>query len=1141
MNKSQKDFFISYNKHDKHWAEWIAWQLEKAKYEVLIQMWDWGPGNNFILEMQKATDLCRRTIIVLSPHFIESEFTKPEWAQALAKDPTGEKGLLVPIRVAQCELKGFFLPLVYIDFLESPPSDKHDLRKHLINRLLDGVNMNRRKPKTEPALPSMQASSVTSEDMQDVVDIDDDILHPKEKQHLTGSEKEMTPMFNMHGHQCNEIIHHFVSKWLPTGPTVAILQGFPGTGKSQLALVVAANSQHCLDPFEPQYESDNPSLDILTEIAFSLKSEGIYDLMNELEKGSNGNMFNALLRVLRRERILIILDEFQRLLNDSDTLPPKDWQILIEKLNNSNRPAGRLLLISNRFIKNARWCENCITKKLNGLTAPEAATFLFELLKLKNLSSKVPNDRIEEIGCRLGGNPRALKTLVGNLMSESLDDLISLAPDLIKPGDVILDHDLIEEFERDLINRTIPNLEKGLLKFMRWQAVHRRPFKKEAFSEFVSSEVPLKTLRKQLIDRFLLDNLTNWYTLHPLAREISVSRLREKRDEWKQAHNIAANYHLRHFKALQLRGTQKLIASYAELRHHLFESGRIDELNLASKKLSTFTLSQITKPIQSQVPKNIETLEEHIALISALPDDQIPKGLEYHLALCLKHRNNVDDYQKALYHVRKATGPKAYYAVWLLYIDLEYTLNGIDAMQKTQKEALRHLGSGSNSFSVYHHCAHILEKNNRVNEAIKILESGIYTPGVTCLSSLISLCVRYMEKTGQYHDAIRILEKGINTPNMPEIVSLYIHSAKLMVKMNRLNDAMSLLKNALNSPGMTKFYSIYLLMGEFMEYDGQDEEAIRLLKEGISDSRIFDPVNIYRSCAELLVKNARFEEATTLLEQGIASKAIRDPMPLYHFFADIMDKSNNTELGIKFLKSGMANPKLIAEPSIYLACAKLLSHSRNLDDAISVLKRGILVPNMKEQGQLYQMCGELTWRQGYLEEAIEILKNGISNEDTHHLNSLYHSCSELMVKDGRIEDAIDLLKNGIRTPLLTNKTMLYQACAKLLDKAKRTDEGIELLENALGMPGMTGMVILYQLCGKLMSKVGRKQDAIQLLRKAVFGSKMGNLVSLFHFCAELLIDTGQEEEAILFLKKGIAAYPNDMKLKSIYERAIEDD
>jgi hypothetical protein len=46
-----KHFFISYNKADKQWAEWIAWILEEAGYSVVIQAWDFRPGENFALRM----------------------------------------------------------------------------------------------------------------------------------------------------------------------------------------------------------------------------------------------------------------------------------------------------------------------------------------------------------------------------------------------------------------------------------------------------------------------------------------------------------------------------------------------------------------------------------------------------------------------------------------------------------------------------------------------------------------------------------------------------------------------------------------------------------------------------------------------------------------------------------------------------------------------------------------------------------------------------------------------------------------------------------------------------------------------------------------------------------------------------------
>ncbi len=48
------DFFVSYTSADRAWAEWIAWQLEKAGYRVLIQAWDFVPGAHWMTRMTDA-------------------------------------------------------------------------------------------------------------------------------------------------------------------------------------------------------------------------------------------------------------------------------------------------------------------------------------------------------------------------------------------------------------------------------------------------------------------------------------------------------------------------------------------------------------------------------------------------------------------------------------------------------------------------------------------------------------------------------------------------------------------------------------------------------------------------------------------------------------------------------------------------------------------------------------------------------------------------------------------------------------------------------------------------------------------------------------------------------------------------------
>ncbi len=140
------DFFISRNRADANWAVWIAWQLETAGYSTLSQDWDFLPGSNFALEMQRATSDAKRTIAVLSPDFLRSEYTAPEWAAAFAKDPAGAKRQLVPVRVRPCRPTGLLAQIVYIDLVDLDEPAARDA-------LLKGVKQGRAKPAEAPLFP----------------------------------------------------------------------------------------------------------------------------------------------------------------------------------------------------------------------------------------------------------------------------------------------------------------------------------------------------------------------------------------------------------------------------------------------------------------------------------------------------------------------------------------------------------------------------------------------------------------------------------------------------------------------------------------------------------------------------------------------------------------------------------------------------------------------------------------------------------------------------------------------------------------------------------------------------------------------------------------------------------------------------
>src|SRR5450759_1061027 len=155
QQSSIKDFFISYNHNNEQWATWIAWHLEQADYSCIIQAWDFRPGANFVLEMQQAATLAERTIAVLSPAYLESLFTAPEWAAPFADDPTGQLRKLVPVRVENCEIPGLLKQIVYIDLVGLPPGQA-------LTKLLAGLEPGRAKPVAPPPFPGNASGETQS-------------------------------------------------------------------------------------------------------------------------------------------------------------------------------------------------------------------------------------------------------------------------------------------------------------------------------------------------------------------------------------------------------------------------------------------------------------------------------------------------------------------------------------------------------------------------------------------------------------------------------------------------------------------------------------------------------------------------------------------------------------------------------------------------------------------------------------------------------------------------------------------------------------------------------------------------------------------------------------------------------------------
>ena len=149
-----KDFFISYNRQDTDWAQWIAYQLEEAGYTTVIQAWDFRPGADFVMEMQKAATGTQCTIAVLSDNYLNAEYTQPEWGSAFTRDPKGENRTLLPVRIAKCRPAGLLASRIYVDLVGLSEENGRQT-------LLDALKQ-RAKPTTSPAFPG-STKSIESE------------------------------------------------------------------------------------------------------------------------------------------------------------------------------------------------------------------------------------------------------------------------------------------------------------------------------------------------------------------------------------------------------------------------------------------------------------------------------------------------------------------------------------------------------------------------------------------------------------------------------------------------------------------------------------------------------------------------------------------------------------------------------------------------------------------------------------------------------------------------------------------------------------------------------------------------------------------------------------------------------------------
>jgi len=114
------DVFISYSHRDSAWVRsTLLPHLEREDLRVCIADRDFAPGVARLINIENAVERSRKTLIVLTPAWIESEWATFESLLIQTNDPAGRQARMIPLRLKSCTLPKRIAMLTDLDLTKA--------------------------------------------------------------------------------------------------------------------------------------------------------------------------------------------------------------------------------------------------------------------------------------------------------------------------------------------------------------------------------------------------------------------------------------------------------------------------------------------------------------------------------------------------------------------------------------------------------------------------------------------------------------------------------------------------------------------------------------------------------------------------------------------------------------------------------------------------------------------------------------------------------------------------------------------------------------------------------------------------------------------------------------------------------------
>ena len=482
------DVFISYSSKDRAWVRGeLLPRLEASGLRVCIDFRDFEPGAPSVTEMERAVQTSRKTLLILTPDYLESAWAELEALMLQTLDPASRQRRLIPLLKAKCDLPLRIRYLAYVDFAE--PEDWRIAWTQLLTALgAPSVQ--------EPFTPPMPDSypRYHREDWGEAVDVS--VFY--------GRKRELAKL----------------RRWIADDQCrlVAIL-GIGGIGKSSLAKKLAEQIQDQFDCLFWRDLRNAPFLDdVLDGCIKFLSDQQETDLPESVD-----SRILLLIEYLRKHSCLLVLDNAESILRGGDRAGQyregyERYGQLIQRVGETSHQS--CLMLTSR-------------EKPGEIALLEGRTSPVRSLQLGGLGQRDGRKILRDKGLR--GTKEALARLIHHYAGNPL--VLKIVAEPIQAsfgGDVtkFLDQGIAVFGDiRDVLDEQIDRLSEREREVMYWLAIEREAVSLEDLLEDIVDPVSKGELLEALGSlhrRSLIEASAALFALQSVVMEYVTDRLIEQ-------------------------------------------------------------------------------------------------------------------------------------------------------------------------------------------------------------------------------------------------------------------------------------------------------------------------------------------------------------------------------------------------------------------------------------------------------------------------------------------------------------------------------------------------------------------------------------------------------------------------------------